>query len=68
MNRPVRLLSPGGIVRTQECGDTLRLGKAVVWIDWVEPSDDDLAQLLLALVGETTLAEVLGPETKREDT
>lgn len=68
MNRPVRLQPPGGIVRVKECGDTLRLGKSVVGIDWVEPSDDDLAQLLLALVGETTLDEVLGPETRREDT
>lgn len=68
MNRPVRLLPPGGMVRTKECGTTLPLGKAVVGIDWVEPSDDELAQLLLALIGETALAEVLGIETIQEDT
>ena len=68
MNRPVRLSPPGGMVSTKECGNTLPLGKGVVGIDWVEPSVDDLAQLLLALFGEAALAEVLGPETEREDT
>lgn len=68
MNRPVRLLPPGEMVSTKECGDLLPLGEAVVGIEWVEPSDGELAQLLLAIIGETALAEVLGIETKREDT
>lgn len=68
MNRPVRLLPPSGMVRTKECGDLLALGQAVVGIEWVEPSDDELAQLLLAIIGETALAEVLGIGTKPEGT
>lgn len=51
----------------KERGCSLPLGEAVVEIDWVDPSDDDLARLLLALVGEDALAKVINTEAMHED-
>lgn len=66
MTKPVRVLPLGGMIRSQDGGVTLLLGEAVVDIDWITPPDDDLARLLLALLGETALAETLGENTKGE--
>lgn len=67
MTNPVRVSPPSDIVRSKVCGGTLLLGEAVVGIDWIEPPDDNLARLLLALIGETTLAEVLDEDARGED-
>lgn len=67
MTNPVRVSPPGDIVRSKDCGGTLLLGDTVVGINWIEASDDDLARLLLALIGETTLAEVLDKDARDED-
>ena len=53
--------------RSKDCGGTVLPGEAVVGIDWIEPADDDLARLLLALIGETALAEVLDDDARSED-
>lgn len=63
----MRLKPCRGMIRSKDCGGTLLLGEAVVGIDWIEPPDDDLARLLLALIGETDLSEVLDEDAKGED-
>ena len=67
MTNPVRVSPPGGMFRSKDCGGTLLPGEAVVGIDWIEPADDDLARLLLALIGETALAEVLDDDARGKD-
>lgn len=66
MTNPVRLSPPGGMIPSKDGGVTLLLGEAVVEIDWITPPDDELAGLLLALLGETALAEALAENVKGE--
>lgn len=66
MTRPVHSPSPSGILGQRRCREALPLGEAAIQIDWAEPLDDELARLLLSLIGDVALVDVFGDHTEFE--
>lgn len=67
MTRPVHSPPPSGILSQRRCRETLPLGEAAIQIDWAEPLDEELARLLLLLIGDVALVDVFGDDTEFEE-